>query len=205
MTRGGAAPLGSAEFRRLTGVSRETTERLEAYAGLLEKWQRRINLVGARTLGDPWRRHMLDSAQLRPLLPHRTRDLLDVGSGAGFPGLVLAILGVPDVHLVEADARKCAFLREAARLTGTRVTIHRARIEELAPWPASVITARALAPLPDFLDLVSAFMAPTTCCIVFAGERVRAEDARAPKGWRVESFPSQTRPGSRILRLTGTS
>ena len=104
------APLTAEDFRRLTGVSRETLARLERHAALLTKWQKRINLVGRESLRDLWRRHMLDSAQLVPLLPERTRSVADIGSGAGFPGLVLAIMGVPEVHLIEADARKCAFL-----------------------------------------------------------------------------------------------
>src|SRR3546814_16565686 len=91
---------------------------------LLAKWQRAVNLVGKGTLPDLWRRHMLDSAQLWALLPPGTTNLVDLGSGAGLPGLVLAILGAPDVHLVAADAKKCAFLREAARVTATACTVH---------------------------------------------------------------------------------
>src|SRR3546814_4796348 len=94
---------------------------------LLAKWQRAVNLVGKGTLPDLWRRHMLDSAQLWALLPPGATNLVDLGSGVGLPGLVLAILGAPDVHLVEADAKKCAFLREAARVTATAVTVHKDR------------------------------------------------------------------------------
>src|SRR5437588_12718613 len=109
--------LSPAEFAAATGVSRETLARLDAYAELLRQWSPRINLVAASTLDDLWRRHVLDSAQLFPLLPPGAHSLIDLGSGAGFPGLVLAILGVPAVELIESDARKCAFLREAARGT----------------------------------------------------------------------------------------
>src|SRR3954469_13124540 len=101
----------------LTGVSRETRERLDIYADLLRKWQRSINLVGPRTVGDLWNRHFLDSAQLLPLMPPGVSVLVDFGSGAGFPGLVLAILGVKQVHLIESDQRKATFLREVARAT----------------------------------------------------------------------------------------
>ena len=103
-------------------VSRETLARLEAFAELLIRWSARINLVGRDTIADLWRRHILDSAQLRAFVPERARSMIDLGSGAGFPGLVLAILGVPGVELVEADSRKCAFLREALRITGATAT-----------------------------------------------------------------------------------
>jgi 16S rRNA (guanine527-N7)-methyltransferase len=109
----GRMGYGPEDFAAATGVSRETIERLSAYAALLVKWQARINLVSASTLEDLWRRHMLDSAQLLPLLPEGTTSVIDLGSGAGFPGLVLAILGIPEVHLIESDQRKCVFLTEA--------------------------------------------------------------------------------------------
>lgn len=145
-----AGPLGRDGFAALTGVSRETLDRLTAYAALLEKWQSTINLVGASTLPDLWRRHMLDSAQLARHAPLNGR-WLDLGSGAGFPGLVLAILGAADMHLVESDARKCSFLREAARLTGAHVTIWAKRIEAVPPLAVQVVTARALAPVEKLL------------------------------------------------------
>lgn len=176
---------------------------MESYADLLRRWQSRINLVASGSLEDLWRRHFLDSAQLRPLLPPRSRVLLDIGSGAGFPGLVLAIMGVPEVHLVEADRRKCAFLREAARLTGTEAAIHAARVEELTPWPVDVITARATAPLRRLLDLVSAFLSPTTCCIFLKGASAASELAEARRLWRMEAseLPSLSDPSGRILKL----
>ena len=107
-------------FRRATGVSRETLSRLENYAEILKHWQSRVNLVGAATLPDLWRRHMYDSAQLAAHLPPSARIITDIGSGAGFPGLVLAIMLGLETHLIEANKRKCAFLREAARATGAR-------------------------------------------------------------------------------------
>ena len=123
-------PLGPEGFAELVPVSRETLARLGAYAELLTRWSARINLVGRDTLPDLWRRHFLDSAQLHRFFPESTRSLIDLGSGAGLPGLVLAILGVPGVELVEADSRKAAFLREAARVTGTEVTIRPIRPED---------------------------------------------------------------------------
>ena len=159
-------PLTPEGFRAARDVSRETLARLESYAALLEKWSRAINLVGRDTLPDLWGRHMLDSAQLVDHLPpppqDRPRRLLDLGSGAGFPGLVLAILGAGELHLVEADGKKCGFLREAARASktsGAEVTVHHTRIESLPPLAVDVVTARALAPLPRLLELAAPFLA----------------------------------------------
>ena len=129
------------------------------YLELLGRWQRAINLVGPATLADPWRRHVLDFGQLLAHLPAPAGPLVDLGSGAGFPGLVLALLGVPEVALIESDRRKAAFLREVARATGAEVAVHAERIEVCTPWPAAVVTARALAPLPRLLPLAEPFLA----------------------------------------------
>ena len=145
------ASLGPKGFADLVPVSRETLARLEAYVDLLTRWSVRINLVGRDTLADLWRRHILDSAQLHRFIPSTAKTLIDVGSGAGLPGLVLAILGVAGVELVEADSRKAAFLREAARVTDADVTIRPCRIQAVPPHPANVVTARACAPLPFFI------------------------------------------------------
>ena len=126
-------PLDARGFAEIVPVSRETLARLEAYAELLTRWSARINLVGRDTLADLWRRHMLDSAQLLPLVPDSAQSLIDLGSGAGFPGLVLAILGVRGVELVEADSRKAAFLREAARISEANVAIRPCRIAAVPP------------------------------------------------------------------------
>src|SRR5215470_958442 len=138
-------PFGPEDFAGAIPVSRETLARLEAYAALLAQWSARINLVGRDTLADLWRRHILDSAQLYPFVPGSARNLIDFGSGAGLPGLVLAILGIPNVELIEADSRKSAFLREAARVTGAAVAIRPCRIQAVPPHPADVLTARACA------------------------------------------------------------
>jgi 16S rRNA (guanine527-N7)-methyltransferase len=158
--------MGPEEFRAATDVSRETLDRLESYAALLTKWSGAINLVGRETLRDAWRRHFLDSAQVVDHLPPapagRARHILDLGSGAGFPGLVLAILGAGEVTLVESDAKKAAFLREAARIAGAPAVVICARIESLSPSDLSpdAVTARALAPLPKLLDLAAPFLCP---------------------------------------------
>jgi 16S rRNA (guanine527-N7)-methyltransferase len=160
------------QFRDQTDVSRETLQRLTAYVDLLIAWNARINLVGPRTLGDVWRRHILDSAQLRPLIPTSTRSLVDLGSGAGLPGLILAILGVSTAHLIEADSRKCAFLREAARLTGTTIVLHAKRFEDVPGFAADVVTARACAPLAKLLDHAAPFIARHSILLFLKGQTV---------------------------------
>lgn len=196
-------PLKPAEFQAATNVSRETMARLETYLRLLERWQNSINLVGGRSLADPWRRHFLDSAQLLPLLPGGAQSLVDLGSGAGFPGLVLGVLGVQRVHLVESDSRKCAFLREAARETGVSVEIHNARIENLTPWPVDVVVSRALAPLSRLLLLACPFLDFGAEGLFLKGKAAFEELTEAEKSWKmtVETISSQSDPNGVIFRL----
>jgi 16S rRNA (guanine527-N7)-methyltransferase len=196
-------PLGPQGFAEIVPVSRETLTRLEAYAALLIRWSARINLVGRNTLVDLWRRHILDSAQLRAALPYSARSVIDLGSGAGFPGLVLAILGAPGVELVEADSRKSAFLREAARITEVDVTIRPCRIEAVPPHPVDVVTARACAPLERLLGLAEPFLAAETECLFLKGERVEDELTLARKHWTMTARLCQSRSDPRgvVLRL----
>lgn len=195
------------EFAAETGVSRETLGRLQTYAALLRKWSRSINLVGRSTLNDLWRRHMLDSAQLYPLIPNDAHSLVDLGSGAGFPGMVLAIMGVRDVHLIEADKKKCAFLRQVARETATDVTIHVARIEEVGSFRSDVVVARALASLPQLLDFASGFADEHSILLFLRGRGVDLELTRLGKAanMRIEKFPSRTDPHATILCLEANS
>ena len=197
------APLGPQGFAEIVPVSRETLAQLEAYAELLTRWSARINLVGRNTIPDVWRRHILDSAQLRAFVPDRMRSVIDLGSGAGLPGLVLAILGVPGVELVEADSRKCAFLREAARVTATPVTLRPCRIEAVSPHPVDAVTARACAPLDRLLGLAEPFLAPGSECLFLKGERVEEELTLARKRWTMTSSLHQScsDPRGVVLRL----
>ena len=203
-------PLGLDEFLALTSVSRETGERCAIHLALLAKWQAKINLVGPTTLRDPWRRHVLDSAQLMPLLPESTRTLVDLGSGAGFPGLVLAILGAPDVHLIESDHRKVAFLREVAAATGTKISIHCRRIDEVPPFSAQVVTARALAPLASLLPLALPFLGIGGICLFPKGEHAGHEIAEGKlsenqRVIQVDRIASRSDPGGVILRIAVSS
>lgn len=194
-------------FAAATAVSRETLDRLANYESLLRKWQPRINLVGPSTLAEAWRRHFLDSAQLRPMIPIEARVLVDMGSGAGFPGLVLAILGVPEVHLIESDARKCAFLREVARETGTPVVIHSRRIEAVSGVRADVVTARALAPLSDLIRKAHAFIGETGIAIFPKGQNVDQELTDATRSWNmaVERNASLSDSSGTVLKISSLS
>ncbi len=200
-------PLGAAGFAEHFPVSRETLARLEAYVELLVRWAARINLVGRNTLTDLWRRHILDSAQLQPLVPEAARSLIDLGSGAGFPGLVLAILGIGGVELVEADSRKAAFLREAIRITGAPATVRACRITAVPPHAVDVVTARALAPLDRLLDLAAPFIGPDTVCLFPKGEHVVEELTLARKGWTMTSVmrDSIADPRGVVLCLKGVA
>ncbi len=197
-------PFGPAELAARLDVSRETIARLEAYAALLTKWQKTLNLVSDRSMTHLWCRHMLDSAQLSQYLPKPTGRLLDLGSGGGFPGLVLAVMGVSGVHLVEADQRKCVFLREVARSLELSVTVHDCRIEELDLAAPDVITARALAPLPKLLDMAYRFIEPSTCCMFLKGAQLHGELKAAEARWRFKSrrLASLSDPRGSILMLS---
>lgn len=184
--------------------------RLSAYVATLEKWQRRMNLVSNRSLADVWRRHLLDSAQLLDIAPPDANIWYDLGSGAGFPGLVLAILGAGEVHLVESDSRKCAFLAEAARATQTAVNIHNCRIEALwreseKPSTVDVVTARALADIDKLLNLAEPLATQHTVCLFMKGQDVEKELTKSQKlgTLAVDYVPSTTNPGSVVLRIKG--
>jgi 16S rRNA (guanine527-N7)-methyltransferase len=203
--------LGPNEFREAFGVSRETTDRLELYARLLEQWQKTINLVAPSTLAHIWHRHFADSAQLVRLAPPDARTWIDLGSGAGFPGLVVAMLLAETNHcevtLVESDTRKCAFLREVARQTGIAVDISNARIETLSTQAriaaVDVISARALAPLDRLFELCESMFARCTQALFLKGREVDAELEAARRRWAFESccVPSLTDTAGRIVRV----
>jgi 16S rRNA (guanine527-N7)-methyltransferase len=183
---------GPDAFARAFSVSRETIGRLQTYADLLAHWQKAVNLVAPSTLDDVWHRHFADSAQLSRWIPASARMLADLGSGAGFPGLVLAILlaerGAPAVTLVESDTRKAAFLREVARVTGTSVDIVAARIENpethATIGTVDVVTVRALAPLPSLLRLAAPYFAADAIGLFLKGRGVLREIEGARADWR---------------------
>lgn len=194
--------FGAEDFAARTNVSRETLVRLKAYADLLGDWSAHHNLVAKSTLPDLWRRHFWDSAQLEPLIPQSAKTLCDLGSGAGFPGLVLAAMK-PDlsVTLYEATAKKCAFLAAAAERMDLKVRIENARIEDEAPLSQDVITARALAPLPLLLNYAWPLMGPNSVCLFLKGQNLGSELTEARKCWNIEAsqVPSVSEPSGAIL------
>jgi 16S rRNA (guanine527-N7)-methyltransferase len=198
-------PLTPDGLAQLIDVSRETLDRLQRYLDLLQRWQRAINLVGPKTMVDPWRRHILDCAQLLPHMPAAAGATVDLGSGAGLPGLVLAILGRPGMHLVESDQRKAQFLKEARRLLALDVTVHAQRIDALPPMKAGVLTARALAPLPRLLELAVPLVNVDTVCLFLKGRAGQDELTEARKSWMMSatSFPSLSDPSASVLKLWG--
>lgn len=203
---------GPEDFAEVFKVPRETIHRLVRYADLLALWQKSKNLVAPSTLPLLWSRHFADSAQLSALAPN-ARLWLDLGSGAGFPGLVVAILqtGRPDfrMHLVESNRKKCAFLAEVVRATKAPVDIHAMRIEELAenaetPRP-DVVSARALAPLPRLFELVGPFFGRNTRGLFLKGREAEAElaEARTRFEFGCRLHPSLTAQDSQIVEVTG--
>lgn len=191
-------------------VTPEIMARLRLYQDLLGKWQKTLNLVGPATLAQAWERHFIDSAQIVPLLPEGAKVLFDLGSGAGFPGLVLAIIRPEiEVHLVEADQRKAAFLRNVSRETGCRnVTVHDCRIEDLRVNAVpDVVSARALAALGQLMGWCAGWarINPGLVLLLPKGERAaeEIEAARAHYNFVVEARASVTAPEARILRVSG--
>ncbi len=197
-------------FQSYFGVSRETIARLETYEALLKKWNSAINLVSPRTISDIWSRHFLDSAQIFSLLPENAKSWADIGSGGGFPGMVVAILAAekrPDlfVTLVESDRRKAAFLMTAAREMSLKLQVVSDRIEAISPLNADVLSARALAPLADLLAFAERHLAATGVCLFPKGARWREELAEAQKTWSfiMESHKSRTDSEAVILKIEG--
>lgn len=189
----------------LAGISRETRDRLTVYETELRRWRSVKNLVGPSTLVDLWTRHFADSLQLADLAPGNV--WADLGSGAGFPGLVLAIARPnTEVHLLESDSRKCAFLRHVARATGAPARVWEGRIEAVAPKldpKPSVVTARALAPLTQLLQLAAGLLCEGAIGLFPKGRDHAAELTEASKAWTfaADIIPSRVADDSRILRI----
>jgi 16S rRNA (guanine527-N7)-methyltransferase len=188
-------------------VPRETQRELDRFIALLLRWNSTVNLVARADEPFLWDRHIADSLQLVPLMDPRPERAIDLGSGAGFPGLILALVtGVP-FDLIEADQRKAAFLREAARVTGAAIRIYPTRIEAADLPPAPLVTARAVAALPKLLALAAPLLAPGGMCLFLKGANADTELTHAATQWQmqVDGIPSCTAPGARILRITELS
>jgi 16S rRNA (guanine527-N7)-methyltransferase len=194
---------------RLVPVSRETEDRLAIFVELLDRWRQKTNLISNSTFATVWTRHIADSAQLSALAPDAKR-WVDMGSGAGFPGLVIAIqlAGVPGalVHCIESDGRKCAFLREAVRATGAAAAIHPQRVEAIEPkslGTVDAVTARAFAPLPLTLELARPWMERGAIAVFPRGESAKDQIAALPEAWAyaIETLQSVVNPKAAILRI----
>ncbi|GBD49271.1 16S rRNA (guanine(527)-N(7))-methyltransferase RsmG [Methylopila sp. Yamaguchi] len=199
-----------AKAQTLVDVSRETWARLGQLVSMLDRWQGTMNLVAPTTLAEAWTRHVADSAQLVALAPKDARLWVDLGSGAGFPGLVAAALlaGKAHVHLVESNLKKAAFLRETARAMGVSVTVHAVRAEAVlgsVVSRADVVSARALAPLSDLLTLAAPLLKSGAIGLFPKGEKAELELTQASESWKVKAsfHPSRTDPAARIVRVEG--
>lgn len=195
------------DFQAQFSVSRETLNRLAGYLQLLERWNLRINLVSPKTITEAWSRHIADSAQLWALSP-KVGKWVDLGSGAGFPGLVIAILAAEatpevEVTLIESDQRKAAFLATVSRSLGVPVTILDVRIERAPPQAAAILSARALAPLESLLGMTEKHRDPAGVALFLKGETVHTELATASKRWRFAHriHPSLTESRAAIVEI----
>ena len=180
--------VGSETWERL-GVSRESVERLDALVALTVKWQRHINLIAPSTVADIWIRHVLDSAQLLPLIHKNTSAIADLGSGGGFPALVLAAIQPAAVHMFESNAKKSAFLAEALRQMGVKGAVHTRRLERNGPIDdlpkVQLVTARAFAPLNELLGYAEPFFRQGATGLFHKGQDIDAELATAAKSWTI--------------------
>jgi len=203
-----AGEFGPEEFAAAIPVSRETLAHLKLYASMLADWNERHNLVSRGSLGDLWRRHFLDSAQLAGLIPDAATSLVDLGSGAGFPGLVLAEMlrerGKFRTVLYESIGKKAAFLKLVAeRLKLPNAEIRQARLENASPEVFDIIAARACAPLDKLLAYAQPFWGPATKALLLKGQNVEVELTEARKSWSMEQerHPSRSDASGVILEI----
>lgn len=190
-------------LREIISLTDEQSARLEAYVRLLEQRQKQMNLIGRGSLDDIWRRHILDSAQLLAMLPVAPQTIIDLGSGAGFPGMVLAALTPHEIHLVESNGKKCSFLRELNRVLETNAVIHQRRIEEIHDVKADYVTARACAPLKKLLEYAYPLLKTDGKCLFLKGQKAQEELTESLKRWKmsVEMMRSISDPTGTILKL----
>ena len=197
------------DFCLYQNVSRETYEKFIIFHKTLIKWQNSINLISKNSIENVWERHILDSAQLYTLTKDIKGNIIDFGSGAGFPGLILAMMGHKKIHLVESDQKKCTFLREVSMLSETDVTVHNSRIENLEFFDVELITARALAPLNKLIDYAEAFLNKSLInrhppkMLFLKGKLYKKEilDLKDKQNFSIEEFESITDKFGKILYI----
>ncbi len=196
-------------LQAVANVSRETFEKLEEFAELLKKWNAKINLVSPATIPVLWDRHIIDSAQLMPIVPAGTSKLVDIGTGGGFPGLVLAILA-SDSHeamkttMIESDARKCAFLQTAVSQFGLNADVMTNRIERVAPQQADVLTSRALAPGPLLMSFAHRHLAKGGKALLLKGANAQKEIDESLASWAfdLKKKASETSAEAVVLEIS---
>jgi len=194
-------------FFEKTGVSRETMKKIRLYAALLEKWQKKMNLISQSTVPELWSRHFYDSFQLKEKLEGGeggNLQILDIGSGAGFPGLLLSMLGLGQFHMVESNGKKCTFMRQVIRATGANAIVHHVRAQALEPFYVNYIISRACAPLDKLLSLGNNFIQEDTVCLFLKGQIAEQEIDAARENWTfdVEKFTSAAEESGVILKVS---
>lgn len=187
----------------------KSQEELQKFSDFVLKWQKTINLISPSSVNNIWERHIIDSVQLYSYIPCDARVLLDMGSGGGFPAIVLAIVNkqikgcIEQFYLVESDVKKCVFLQEAARVFQLPVTVLNQRLETVEVQGVDVITARALKPIKELMEFSMRFLNKQTHCLFLKGERVFDELQENPYMCDVTLYPSQTNKNSFIVDITG--
>ncbi len=200
--------IGREQFAERFSVSRETIAQLNIYEALLQKWNQRINLIASGTSDHIWERHFADSAQILAICPKNISKWTDLGSGAGFPGAVIAILSMAShpgmvTTLIESDQRKATFLRAVSRETGAKFRVLDDRIEAAERQASNIVTARAVAPLPQLLGLVALHLSDDGTALLSKGATAVSEVEMARKTWSFscESIQSVTDPSAAILKI----
>ena len=193
--------IGREKFQTLLPVSHETLDLLDHYAVMLGEWNKKFNLVAESTLPHIWIRHFLDSAQLMHYIPEGAETLVDLGSGAGFPGLVMSILGVPETHLIESTGKKADFLRVVIDEFGLNAQVHQCRIESLKDVRFDVVTARALKPLPELFKLSNPLMKKESYGLFLKGKSHHDELTESARSWTFDyaTSPSMSDPSGTVL------
>ena len=191
------------QFREIFDTKPQVISNLLIFEQLLIDWNQKINLVSSSTIPNIWWRHILDSAQILKLFPAKSSVMLDVGSGAGFPGLIISILGFPEVHLVESNSKKVKFLSHIVEKLNLEAIVHHSRIENLNFFDVDIITARAVAPLDKLLQLTSLFVNEKNVQIYLKGESFNSELQKAKKLWEIDvlTYKSITNPKARVLKI----
>ena len=199
--------FGRKSFTDKFNASDFLMEKLDLYICLLTEWQKRMNIVSKKSFEHVWERHILDSIQLSHFIGQETKTIVDLGSGGGFPGLILALnfleCGGPEIHLIEANKKKALFLIEANKMLNSNVVVHADRLETISNLKADVLTARALAPLENLLGLAYRFLNSESECLFLKGESYNREVEEAEKKWRMQisTFDSISKKGSKILKI----